>query len=94
MTECEMMRVEKTEIHEEVVGWTSPHFRRCCRTHSGEECPRRRRPRRSALQLNRKAACAAFAADGQFWKGRPTGADLAKISQETLAEIMARPGHT
>ena len=74
MTECETMRVEKTEIqrviHEE------PAFSEMFVSHIlAEECPGRRRLGRSAFQLNRKAPRTAVAAVGQFWKGRPTGAN-------------------
>src|SRR5689334_18103888 len=73
MTECELMRVEKTEIQRVI--HDEPAFSAMFVAHILEECPRRRRPGRSAFQLNRKAACAAFAAVGQFWKGRSAGAN-------------------
>ena len=72
MTECETMRVTKVEIQR--VLDDEPAFSNVCLAYPGEERPGRRRPSRSALQLNRKTACAAVAADGQFWKGGPSGA--------------------
>ena len=74
MTECETMRVEKTEI-QRVLHDEPDIFADVCLAYSGEECPGRRRPGRSAIQLNRKTACAAVAAVGEFWEGRTTGAN-------------------
>jgi hypothetical protein len=69
-TECETMRVTKTEI-------PGPYddsllSRKCLSRIFWRERPGRRRLGRSAsTQL--KTAGAAVAAVGQFWKGRPSG---------------------
>ena len=51
---------------------------------------------RSALQLNRKTACASVAAVGQFWKGRPTGANSRedrKLFAEMIGTTRSRVSH-
>jgi CRP/FNR family transcriptional regulator, cyclic AMP receptor protein len=85
VTECETMRVAKTEINGSLL--TSPHSRKCL-----SRIPLERNARIEedlAYQLfNRKTACPAVAAVGQLWKGGRAEPILAKISQETLAEMI------
>ena len=77
MTECETMRVEKSEI-QRVIRDEPAFSQMFVVAYSGEERPGRRRPSRSAFQLNRKTACAAVIAVGKFCKGRSTGANSRK----------------
>jgi CRP/FNR family transcriptional regulator, cyclic AMP receptor protein len=72
MSECETMRVAKTEIQR--VLNDEPAFSQMFGAYFGEERPGRRILSRSAFQLNRKTACAPAIAIGQFRKGRPTAA--------------------
>ena len=77
MVECEIMRVEKTELQRVIRD--EPAFSQMFVAHILERNgPGRRRPRRSAFQFNRKTASAASAAASQFWKGGPTRANSRK----------------
>ncbi len=74
MTECETMRVTKSEIQRVI--HDEPAFSEMFVSHVLARNARvRRRLGRSALQLNRKAACTGVTAVGQFWKGGSAGAN-------------------
>src|SRR4029078_12671402 len=50
-------------------------FANVCLARSDEECPGRGRSGGPPIQLNTDTAGTPIAAVGQFWKGRPTGAN-------------------
>ena len=87
MTDSVIVRLEKAAIiqviHQEPAFSGNVH----CAS-SGPEHPRRSGPGRSAVQFEREAACPPAAAVGELRQGRTPEPVIAKISQETLAEMI------
>ena len=89
MTECEMMRVEKTEIQRVI--HDEPAFSQMFVSQFWRE-PGSKKTSSISSSTQPKKACALLLLL-PIWKGRPTGTNSRKDQPETLAEMIGTTGH-